>query len=180
MTWSWGKNKDGELSVGANKDVVMPKAVKGVRGKNLIMVTSGGQHSSAIDNTGKLYICGSYLHGKLGIEDLSTISVMTFTPVPSLRDKVAKQVACGDYHTLCLLEDGSVYTWGGTLHKKLGQRGGKELNRPGQVLALRDKEVVYVDCGDFHSVALTSDGKVYSWGGGGSFFNRGQCGHGHT
>ena len=33
-----------------------------------------------------------------------------------------KQVACGDYHTLCLLNDGSVYAWGGTLHKKVGEK----------------------------------------------------------
>lgn len=34
-------------------------------------------------------------------------------------------------------------------------------------------------CGDFHSVALTDKGEIYSWGGGGSYFNRGQLGHGH-
>ena len=35
----------------------------------------------------------------------------------------AKSVACGDYHTLCLSEDGKVYAWGGTLHKKTGDGG---------------------------------------------------------
>ncbi|CAG9327791.1 unnamed protein product [Blepharisma stoltei] len=180
-TYAWGKNKDGELSQGSSKDVLLPTPCKGIKNKNLIMVISGGQHSAAIDSTGKLYTCGSYLHGKLGIEDLTTVSVLSFTPVTALKDKVVRQVACGDYHTLCLLEDGSVYTWGGTLHKKLGQRGaGKNINHPGLVSAFNDKDVIYVDCGDFHSMALTADGKVYSWGGGGSFFNRGQCGHGNT
>jgi alpha-tubulin suppressor-like RCC1 family protein len=179
-TFAWGKNKDGELSIGGSKDSYLPIPVKGVKNKNIIHVSSGGQHSAAIDNQGRLYICGSYLHGKLGIEDLTTVSVQAFTLVPSLKDKVVIQVACGDYHTLCLLEDGSVYTWGGTLHKKLGQRSGKAMNKPGLVQGLSEKEVIYVGCGDFHSVALTSDGKVYTWGGGGSFFNRGQCGHGHV
>lgn len=32
------------------------------------------------------------------------------------------QVACGDYHTLCLMEDGQVYAWGGTLYKKVGEK----------------------------------------------------------
>ena len=66
------------------------------------------------------------------------------------------------------------------MHKKLGQRSGKAINKPGLVQGLSGKEVIYVGCGDFHSVALTNDGKVYTWGGGGSFFNRGQCGHGHV
>jgi alpha-tubulin suppressor-like RCC1 family protein len=181
MTYAWGKNKDGELSMGLTKDVDRPRAVKGVKGKNLVMVTSGGQHSAAVDNSGRLYVCGSYLHGKLGIEDLSSVSVLVFTQVTYLRDKVITQVACGDYHTLCLADDGSVYTWGGTLHKKLGKKGGGSvLNRPGLVSSLQTRSITFVDCGDFHSVALSSEGVLYSWGGGGTFFNRGQCGHGHT
>lgn len=39
-----------------------------------------------------------------------------------------KKVACGDYHTLALLEDGTVHSWGGTLHKKLGQK--KDIHYP--------------------------------------------------
>jgi alpha-tubulin suppressor-like RCC1 family protein len=180
MTFAWGKNKDGELSMGTTKDILTPKSVKGTKDRLFHMITSGGQHSSAIDNTGKLYICGSYLHGKLGLEYLTSVAVLSFTQVTALKDKVVTQVACGDYHTLCLLEDGTVWTWGGTLHKKLGQRGGRELNKPGMVSGLKGQNVIYVDCGDFHSVCLTSDGKIFSWGGGGSFFNRGQCGHGHN
>jgi alpha-tubulin suppressor-like RCC1 family protein len=53
------------------------------------------------------------------------------------------------------------------------------MHKPAAVSALQGMDVIYVDCGDFHSTALTSEGKVYSWGGGGSFFNRGQCGHGN-
>ena len=177
-TYVWGKNKDGELSIGSSKNIYSPQTIKGLKRKNLVMVTSGGQHSAAIDSSGKLYVCGSYLHGKLGIENLTTVSVLGFSIVPALKDKVVRQVACGDYHTLCLLENGQVYTWGGTLHKKLGQRGQRQLNKPGLVTAFEGMDIVYVDCGDFHSMALTKDGKVYSWGGGGSFFNRGQCGHG--
>lgn len=179
-TYTWGKNKDGELGINSTKDVSLPRPCKSLGNRNIIHVSSGGQHSSAIDSTGRLSTCGSYLHGKLGIEDLSTVAVLVFTPVTSLKDRVVKQVACGDYHTLCLLEDGNVYTWGGTLHKKLGQRGSQDISRLGLVSTFVGKNVVYVDCGDFHSVALTADGRLYSWGGGGSFFNRGQCGHGHT
>lgn len=33
-----------------------------------------------------------------------------------------KKVSCGEFHTLCLLTDGSVHSWGGTLHNKLGSK----------------------------------------------------------
>lgn len=37
--------------------------------------------------------------------------------------KVTK-VACGDHHTLALVNDGTVFSWGGLLHDKTGHKGG--------------------------------------------------------
>lgn len=180
-TYSWGKNKDGELSVGLTRDIFHPQVVRGLRGKQLAWISSGGQHSACIDMEGKLYVCGSGLFGKLGIEDLTSTSVLSFTLLKALQGKVVRQVACGDFHTLCLLEDGVVYTWGGNLYKKTGQspKAARGVTKPGVVTGLQSVRVLYVDCGDFHSAALASDGKVYTWGGGGSSYNKGQCGHGH-
>ena len=44
----------------------------------------------------------------------------------------------------------------------MGQKAGK----PAPVQGLAYKKIIYVDCGDFHSVALTDKGELYSWGGG--------------
>ena len=66
-------------------------------------------------------MCGSHLHGKLGLPSQGIIHLTKFTQV-SLPIR-AKSVACGDYHTLCLAEDGRVYAWGGTLYKKTGDGG---------------------------------------------------------
>ena len=34
-------------------------------------------------------------------------------------------------------------------------------------------------CGECHSVAINSEGQIYSWGGGGKDKNKGQLGHGN-
>lgn len=60
-------------------------------------------------------------------------------------------------------ENREVYAWGGTLYKKLGQR----LGRPASIPSFSTKGIVYVDCGDSFSAALSETGKVYTWGGGG-------------
>jgi len=39
-----------------------------------------------------------------------------------MSEKSVKKVACGEFHTLCLLMDGSVHSWGGSLHNKLGKK----------------------------------------------------------
>lgn len=85
------------------------------------------------------------------------------------------KVACGDYHTLALTDNGVVYSWGGSLWDKTGHKGGgiHKIER------LNNKNIVDIACGDFHSVALTETGEVYSWGGGGKDKNKGQLGHGN-
>lgn len=48
-----------------------------------------------------------------------------------------------------------------------------------EALAERGAVITQIDCGDFHSVALGHDGTLYSWGGGGQSYNKGQCGMGN-
>jgi E3 ubiquitin-protein ligase HERC3 len=44
---------------------------------------------------------------------------------------------------------------------------------PVQVQALKAECIVKIECGDFHSLALTDKGQLYSWGTG----EKGECGH---
>ena len=43
--------------------------------------------------------------------------------------------------------------------------------------ALKKEKITERACGDFHSIALTEKGEIYSWGGGGKDKNKGQLGH---
>ena len=67
---------------------------------------------------GQLLVSGSSLHGKLfpylsnliqsligklGIEELTLVNINKVQVVNALKGLIVKQVACGDYHTLCLL-----------------------------------------------------------------------------
>jgi alpha-tubulin suppressor-like RCC1 family protein len=49
---------------------------------------------------------------------------------------------------------------------------------PLKVNALASRKIIQISCGDYHSEALSDNGEVFSWGGGGGAYNRGQCGHG--
>ena len=92
---------------------------------------------------------------------------------------------------MALLTDGTVLTWGGSLHKKLGTQVDPHsiyfyeedadeiqdlLEHPLNTLIVKDlykKVIIDVSCADFHSVALEDTGIVYTWGGGGSSYNKG-------
>ncbi len=66
---------------------------------------------------------GSLLHDKLGL-DKEITNISRFQILPYFQNHKVKQVACGAYHTLGLLENGDVYSWGGTLWGKTGQKSG--------------------------------------------------------
>ncbi|XP_038061322.1 uncharacterized protein LOC119732026 [Patiria miniata] len=83
-------------------------------------------------------------------------------------------VACGKEHTLALGEQGRVYSWGTSKCGQLGLGDRTTHTRPSLVQALTGQCCVAVACGQYHSMALTRDQKVYSWGWG----VHGQLGHG--
>lgn len=86
------------------------------------------------------------------------------------------QVAAGIGHSLALTADGNVYSWGSDDTGQLGLA--RTLNRlAGRLVDLPAGAVVKaMAAGRGHSLALTSDGSVYSWGQN----NYGQLGDGTT
>ena len=75
-------------------------------------------------------------------------------------------MAAGNLHTVALSEAGHMFTWG---HGEDGQLGH---NDPGRQLTPRQMEagrfggekVVFVAAGGFHTVAMTAEGWIYTWG----------------
>ena len=85
-----------------------------------------------------------------------------------------KQIAVGNYHTVALKSDGTVWAWG---YNDCGQLGdGTTTQRPTPVKVNGLTGVTAIAAGDSHTVALKSDGTVWAWG----LNNYGQLGDGTT
>ena len=83
-------------------------------------------------------------------------------------------VSAGGSHNLALTADGAVWSWGWGGDGKLGHGNMQSQLLPKKIEALAGQRVVAVLAGYFHSLALTADGAVWSWGDG--YF--GKLGHG--
>lgn len=59
---------------------------------------------------------------------------------------------------------GEVYGWGYNDKYQLGLRHRYNQERPQLIKSLLHEKIIQVACGQQHSLALTNDGKVYSWG----------------
>ena len=86
---------------------------------------------------------------------------------------VLRDVACGTNHTLAVDGDGAVWSWGKSDFGKCGHGDDADCKAPARVAALAGVDVVAVACGESHSLALDGDGRVYSWGWGGSWLSGG-------
>ncbi|XP_059167595.1 uncharacterized protein LOC131949741 [Physella acuta] len=137
-------------------------------------VSCGPKHSAAIRN-GDLYTWGRSNSGRLGHGELSqtVCPPMLVETLHILKLKVMS-VACGNEHTLALTQQG-VYGWGNSKYGQVGVGTRHVYKRPMLLETLQPETVIALDCGHYHSLALTSDNQVYSWGWG----VHGQLGHGN-
>lgn len=176
LIFACGKNENFELSLKGYSHLNKPVGINFPNKYIITNISSSGDHSSLITEEGDLFMFGSNISQKLGlIAKQNSNNISKPTLFQKLSDDPIIQVVCGDYHTLCLLENGKICIWGGTLHNKLG----KNSQEPSFLTSLDKQIISKIGCGDFHSVALSDNGILFTWGGGKGYNNKGQCGHGN-
>lgn len=143
----------------------------------LAKLAAGNQHSLFTGRDGSVSTCGSEsrdLAGLLGHGEGVT-RLATPSPLPPLPQGMsAAGVVAGSYHSLLLADGGGLWSWGTGQHGQLGHGARLSERRPRRVEALAGRSVVAAAAGLSHSVAVTADGAIFSWGGG----KFGQLGHG--
>jgi len=79
-----------------------------------------------------------------------------------INGKDIKQIAAGARHTVALLNDGTVKTWGYNVDGELGI--GNTLQKTSPVIVTGLTNVKEIIAGEEHTLALLNDGTVKSWG----------------
>jgi len=170
--WSWGYGGLGRLGHGDEEQQLQPKKVEALAGQRVVAVSAGQYHSLALTADGAVWSWGFGNTGRLGHGD------QQYQLLPKKVEALAHQrvvaVSAADHHSLAIAADGSVWSWGGGAGGKLGHGDEQRQLLPKKVEALAGKRVLAVAAGWSHSLAITADGAVWSWGAGGN----GRLGHG--
>lgn len=122
-------------------------------------IAAGSSHSLTIKADGSLYAWGSNEYGQLGI---GTTDGWPSTPIRVGKENDWVAVTAGDYHTMALKSDGSLYAWGSNLYGQLGD--GTTVNRLSPTRVGAGNDWAAVACGCWSSYALKSDGSLWGWG----------------
>ena len=128
---------------------------------------SGGHHVlvRTTDSPRSCYAWGCGTSGQLGLGDLLNRPHPTALSASSFgEDATLRHVACGERHSVALLEDGRLLAWGGGLEAHVGALGPPVW--PALVPNLTGLHVTSVSCGGSSVAALTETGAVLWWEGG--------------
>ena len=172
--FSWGYGRHGVLGLGDEEDRLKPTLVKENICDRIVYVDAGFSHCGIVTEDGKILMAGKGENGELGLGSRSLSDSMFFRPIRSFSDYISsahfKELSCskGELwgYTLALTTEGKVYSWGNGCEGQLGIGNLETCFAPGVINPkdFNDEEVVHICAGGSYSVALTTSGKVFSWG----------------
>ena len=182
---TWGRNEGGQLCLGDTVNRTHPTETSA---KEVIGIAAGFANTYLIKANHTLWGCGENTGGELGVGSM-TLEAECNTPrgkhtpcatlpveVPGLTE--VTQVASNDIGStvLAVLKNGTVKAWGENIAGQIGDGSTTARTSPVEVHNLEKQTVTSVSEGWDFSFALTSEGKLLTWGANG----QGQLGVGAT
>jgi len=173
--WGMGRNIYGQLGLGS---VPSTNIQVQIVSSGVTAVAAGWEHSLFVKSDGSLWAMGFDGYGQLG--DGSHGPDANVTAPKQIIFNGVKAVAAGEFHSLFIMSDGSLWGMGDNRYGQLGTNGfsdpiDESIIQPVPV-QLVASNVVAVAAGWYHSLFIKSDGSL--WGMGDNHY--GQLGFGDT
>jgi alpha-tubulin suppressor-like RCC1 family protein len=134
-----------------------------------VSISSGSEHTVGIKSDGTLWAWGNNSNGQLGDGTYTNRN----GPLQIGTANNWKSIATGSYHTIAIKTDSTLWTWGYNAFGQLGDGiNSNNRNIPAQIGT--DSNWQSVTGGFDHTVAIKTDGTLWTWGNNGN----GQLGNG--
>ena len=117
-------------------------------------------HTLALDIDGNVWSCGLGINGALGNGKTSNVKVMTKI---SLSNR-AVAVSVGCHHSLVLLQNGRIKSFGSNEFGQLGCGTKENSLIPKQIESLKVHRITQISAGYNHSAAISDAGLLFMWG----------------
>lgn len=172
--FAWGNNEKGQLGDGTTTSRIIPTEITGqfalADGEILVFLALGDKFSAALTSAGRVFTWGWNYRGRLGDGTTTSKSVPTdITGQFVLHSgETIRSVSVGGIYCGALTTEGRVFTWGENGMSQLGDGTIERKIVPTEITSrfpLESGESVGIlSLGFFHSAAITSEGRVFTWG----------------
>ncbi|XP_010893685.1 serine/threonine-protein kinase Nek8 isoform X2 [Esox lucius] len=173
---TFGSGSNGCLGHGNFNDVTQPKIVEALLGYELVQVSCGASHVLAVTNDREVFSWGRGDNGRLGLGTQDSHNSPQQVCVPA--DFEAQRVLCGVDCSMVISTQNSILACGSNRFNKLGldRINAEEEPAPSdqteevhsftmvRSAPLNMDNVVYIDIGTAHSVAVTDKGQCFTLG----------------
>lgn len=164
----------GKLGHGNVEDQLSLCPIHSLRGVVISEVAAGTHHTLTLSNAGTVYSFGRGENGRLGHGDECDL----YCPraIDALAGERIHAVAAGAHQSLALSEKGVLFSFGFGFAGRLGHGDETDCPTPRAIQAFARVRIQAIAAGDYHSVVLSDEGLVYSFGRG----EHGVLGHGDS
>jgi hypothetical protein len=159
--WSKGTAVYGNTGHGGAKTVEEFRPLAALQGRFVKAIAAGPHYSLAITQEGDVFSWGRGFNGETGLFE-QVESVPRFAPTVT-KFRVVK-VSCGNAHVLAVTESQQCISWGENTCGQLGIGCKSKPTYKPQLLDSIPSQIKEASAGWAHSVAVGTDGRVYSWG----------------
>eukprot|EP01083_Nonionella_stella_P139861 427562_1 len=167
----WNSKKQCGVETGSDKHNVW------MRGPQIPIkiqtIATGEDFTVFLGHNGIMFGCGYSTKGALGMgEKMTQVSTPTMIPTQTKMECVV----AGDGYCVALSQAGHAFGWGSNVCGCCGHGDVDNVYSPTQIKATKGEEMVSVSCGAYHTMFVSSTGRVFSTG----YNLSGECGDGTT
>jgi alpha-tubulin suppressor-like RCC1 family protein len=178
--WVCGYNGYGQLGLGdtTNRSVFTKVTKPSTMTSNIKDIICGGNHNSLLLENNELWACGQNSNGQLGLGDTTSRKVFTQVTKPSTMTSNVKDIICGGYFSILLLDNNELWACGYNGFGELGlgdntdRKAFTKVTKPSTMTS----NVKDINCGVYYNIILCEDNSLWAAGDN----NYGQLGLGDT
>lgn len=165
--WALGNKRSGGIALDEEEELRYPVLVNGLNGVRLTKVACGSGHTISMARNGDVFLWGR----KLGPCREGSSQWVLADDSRGLAGE-AVDVAAGEAHVAVVSLTGDAYLWGQNHHGQCARDPNRDceqscITTPSRASGgLADTVARRIACGQYHSVVLSAEGEVYTFGNG--------------